>query len=274
MSRLVLVILVIGLQGCTYLLFHPERELLMAPDVIGIEYDDIYIQSSGNVRLHGWRLHTKNEKKGTVLFFHGNAENISTHIGHVYWLTNYGYDVIAVDYRGYGHSTGQPQLEGVIKDIDSTITHVVEHATDDGLGFVVVGQSLGGSLTIAAVAQSKIKNKINAVVVVGAFSDYHKITRQVLGRSWLTWPLQWPLSYTINNDFSPEKYIADISPVPVLIMHGINDNVIPITHADRLFELAMYPKYIEKTMGDHNHIFESRLNRELLVKYLEKFLQK
>lgn len=269
-----LVLLVIGLQGCTYLLFHPERELLMAPDIIGIKYDDIYIQSDNNVKLHGWKLYAKNETKGTVLFFHGNAENISTHIGHVYWLTEYGYDVIAVDYRGYGHSTGQPHLEGMLNDINSAIAHVVEHVTDNGPGVVVVGQSLGGSLAVTAVAQSELKNKINALVVVGAFSDYHKITRQVLERSWLTWLFQWPLSFTINNEFSPEKYIANISPVPVLIMHGINDDVIPVSHADRLFEFALDPKYIEKTMGDHNHIFESRLNRELLVKYLDKFMQK
>ena len=268
MFRLILVLLFTSLQGCTYLLFHPQQTHLIRPDVLGIKYEDIYIDTRDKITLHGWKLYASTEPKGTVLFFHGNAENISTHVGHVYWLTEFGYNVIAVDYRGYGHSDGQPQLAGMIEDIQSALLYV---AKNEKQKLFVLGQSLGGSLVIAAVAQSESRSGVDAVISVGAFSDYHRITRQVLSRTWFTWLFQWPLSFTINNTFSPQNFISKISPVPVLIMHGVDDDVVPVSHADDLYGAAIEPKYIEKVPGDHNHLLDSRDNRALLVKYLEKF---
>ena len=263
--------LLVLLQACSHLLFYPSPAHVLQPDDLGIEYRDIEFNAADGTRLHGWWLYTQAPRQGTVLFFHGNAENISTHIGHVYWLVGYGYDVVAVDYRGYGKSAGTPSLDGSVQDIQATLAYVDGGLATPGEPMFVIGQSIGGSLSVAALAQSELKQRLSGIIIIGSFSDYHKITRQALSGFWLTWPLQWPLSFTVDNSYSPEKFIARLSPVPLLIMHGEYDQVVPVEHGRRLFELAQPPKFLEQVNGDHNHIMKNSRTRELLLEYLQRF---
>ena len=100
------------LGACTSLLFYPQRELVLTPDRVGLAYRDVWFKAADGTRLHGWFLPAgMNVVRGeacTVLFLHGNAENISTHIGNVAWLPGKGYNVFLFDYRGYGRSAGEP----------------------------------------------------------------------------------------------------------------------------------------------------------------------
>lgn len=74
-------------------MFHPTRINYSEPSKLGIETEDIYLPGSDGVVLHGWRLPVVGQSKGSVVFLHGNGENISSHIGGVYWLPQYGYEV-------------------------------------------------------------------------------------------------------------------------------------------------------------------------------------
>lgn len=268
-----LLLVLLGLQSCTSMLFYPMPEYVRTPDSLGIAYDNMDFNSTDGTHLHGWWLHARGKGKGTILFLHGNAQNISTHIGHVYWLVDYGYDVAMIDYRGYGQSGGKVDLAGSIQDIRAAVRYVSDHLRIPDHGLVVMGQSLGASMSVAALAEPDVRRKIRALVVVGGFSDYRRITQHVLSTFWLTWPLQWPLSFTVNNQYSPEDYIGRIAPVPVLIMQGMKDDVIPIANADRLYQAAKQPRYLEKLPGDHNHLFEYGNNKQVLLKYLKKFLE-
>lgn len=268
MVQVAILLGLLALQGCSHMLFYPMPNHVMKPDALGVEYEDIALRSADGTRLHGWWLHAQDAPRGRVIFFHGNGQNISTHILHVYWLTDHGYDVIAVDYRGYGASEGKPGIEGSMQDIRATLRYVNTAVQDDGLPLFVIGQSIGGSLAITALAQSDLKDTLAEVVLIGSFSDYHEITRHALSGFWLTWPLQWPLSFTVDNRYSPKKYIGQLAPLPVTIMHGEQDNVVPVEHARVLFEHAREPKRLHILTGDHNGIMESRANRRILLESL------
>ena len=96
------------------MLFFPIKQHLLDPKERGVDYQDIYIGTESGQQLHGWLLPEADDLKGTVVFFHGNGENISTHVGAVYWLPQHGYRVILIDYRGYGKSSGQATLDNAI----------------------------------------------------------------------------------------------------------------------------------------------------------------
>jgi fermentation-respiration switch protein FrsA (DUF1100 family) len=136
---------------------------------------------------------------------------------------------------------------------------------------VVLGQSLGGTIAITALVRSAYRNRIRALIIEGAFSSYRGIAREKLAGSWLTWPLQWPLSLTIDNQYKPLESIDQISPVPVLIIHGLTDQIVPPHHAEALYAAAREPKELWLVPGaDHiQAMFEADTQRRLLA-YLTK----
>ncbi|MFW2374056.1 MAG: alpha/beta hydrolase [Gammaproteobacteria bacterium] len=271
-KKLLLLGSVFLLQSCTQLLFYPIKPHLMTPDSLGILFDDIYIETEDKLTLHGWFLHAEHEVRAKVLFFHGNGENISTHINLVSWLTKHDYDVIAVDYRGYGQSQGVPDLKGSIDDVDAAVRYTIDELLGEDEKLFVLGHSLGGGLSIAALAQNDYQGRVKALFSISAFSDYRDMTQDALSTSWLTWALQWPLSFTVNNDYSPKKMVSEISPISFVIMHAEDDHIVPAYHADVLFEHAKQPKYMDKTLGDHNRILLWPENKALLLGYLNRFV--
>ncbi len=266
-------ILLLALGACNGAFYQPLPVHLRTPDDIGLQYEDLYVTSSDGVRLHAWWLPGKKPVAGTVLFLHGNAENISTHIGSVYWLPAQGFNVLLLDYRGYGESQGSPTPTGVQIDAESALRFLVEERRENRL--VVFGQSLGGAVAIPAVAQSAYRAHIAALVVESAFSSYRLIAREKLASFWPTWPLQYPLSWFVSDAYSPLKFIARISPIPLLIIHTKEDQVIPVTHAPILFAAAQEPKQlwiIER--AKHIRAFNNPEWRARLVAYLEQVLKK
>ena len=231
---------------------------------------DIYFASADGTQLHGWYLPAKGQAKQTVLFLHGNALNISVQLAAVYWLADYDYDVYIFDYRGYGRSGGEVSLPGAISDIDAAIKYVATNKRVDGK-FIVFGQSLGASMGIYALSHSEIKDDIAAYLSLAAFDDYREITRDFLSRQWYTWPVQWPLSLTVDNRYRPLDYIAEISPIPIYILHGEDDQTIEMKHAKSLFAAAAPPKYFVKLKNGHNTIFQSQDNRLQILHILDKF---
>ncbi len=241
LSLILLPLLFFGQSACSSVFFYPQQELRAAPDRYGIAYQDVYFQTADNLRLHAWLLAAQGEKKGSILFLHGNAENISTHLASVYWLPQEGYQVVLLDYRGYGHSEGVPDLPLILQDIERVIGDL---AAKDPQAIVLFGQSLGGSLAIYAAAYSAHKDRLRAVVADSAFSSYREIARDVLGAFACTWILKWPLSLLVTDAFSPAPAVPLVSPVLLLLIHGEKDKVVPPQHSQQLFALAREPKQL------------------------------
>jgi len=236
---------------------------------LGILHEDIFLEMEDGVKIHGWKLIAADNTRGTILFLHGNGDNVSSHFANAYWLVDEGYDVYLFDYREYGLSEGEVTLDNVMTDTEQMIAYSVSQlAKNEKL--IVIGHSLGGSIAIYVVAHSKYKKNIKTLVTIEAFSDYHDVTQDVLAKSWLLWPLQWPLSYTIDNSYRPLDSVALISPIPLLVIHSKNDEMIDMYHAKKLFEAARQPKSFKLIDSNHNNIFVKPKNRQVLLDYLNQ----
>lgn len=262
-----------SLLGCSNAFFIPYRAHVQTPKHLGLAYEDVYFNASDGTRLHAWWLPAQGQALGTILFLHGNAENISTHIMAVRWLPAKQLNVFLLDYRGYGASEGAPTLAGVQDDVDSALRTLISKPGVDSDRLIVFGQSLGGAIAIHNVAHSSYRRHIRALVVESAFAGYRQIAREKLADFWLTWPFQWPLSWTVSDDYSPADSVDRISPIPFLIIQGDQDPIVPAHHGQRLFELAGEPKQLWMVHGGgHIQAFQSQRYRDRFVVYLTEIL--
>ena len=270
LSGLLLSILL--LNGCASLMFFPDRHNYYVPPKLQCQIDDV-VFPSGDLRLHGWWIPANNQAHGTILFLHGNAQNISAHLASVYWLPEQGFNVFLFDYRGYGQSQGKPDLNGVHQDFQAAMNYLLTREDIDKGKIVVFGQSLGATIAINGLAQNPYRSNVRALVVEGAFASYRRVAREKLNDFWLTWLFQWPLSFTIPDDIRPVDNISKLAPTPLLLVHGKTDTVIPAQHALDLYAAAKEPKDLwlfEDT--PHIHAFVNPHNREKLVEYLKQQL--
>lgn len=257
------------LAGCTQLFFQPYRQHVRTPADIGLAYEDVRLKTADGVALHAWWLPAKGAARGTILFLHGNAENVSTHIGSVYWLPERGFNVLLLDYRGYGASEGTPSMAGAQADIEAAMRYLLDRPGIDRSRIVIFGQSLGGALASYYVAHSPHRAHIRALVVESAPASYRDIAREKAAGFWLTWPLQWPIAWSVSDDYSPVYTMARISPIPLLVIHGERDAIVPLHDGQRLYEAAQEPKELWIVPGGgHIGAFLRPEYRERFVAYL------
>src|SRR3990170_3632976 len=146
--------LALSASGCRSPFFYPTRDHVPVPGLEDIARQDIRFASEDGIPLHGWLLSPRGRvSRGTILFLHGNAENISTHVQSVLWLVREGYTVFAFDYRGYGWSGGEaPDIPGVHRDARAALSHILslDGVSPDRL--VVFGQTLGAAVAVHTAA--------------------------------------------------------------------------------------------------------------------------
>jgi uncharacterized protein len=259
------------LAGCTGTFFQPDRRLAATPADLGLAYESLRLRAADGTELFAWFLPARGEARASVLFLHGNAENISTHFANVAWMPAEGFNVFALDYRGYGGSAGTPSLRGAQLDIEAAMRALLARPDVARGRIVVLGQSLGGALAIHYVAHTAYRDRVCALVADSAFSDYRRIVSEKLAGFALTWPLQWLPAITVDNDYSPERAAGAVSPVPLLLIHGEADAIVPAQHAQRLFERAAEPKALWLVPGaGHIQSLRDAEVRRRLTDYLAR----
>jgi len=271
---LFLLCIIFSIPSCTGMLFQPDDYQYTNLEKNNVQFEDIYYTTTGNLKLHGWFLPSRQDYTlGTILFLHGNAQNISAHINSVFWLPYSGFNIFLFDYQGYGKSEGKPSLSGLQQDFHASLNWLMENPTIDNQKIIIFGQSLGAAIALHALTESKYKNSIRGIVAESSFTRYRTIVRNYLSSFWLTWPLQWPLSLTIADEFPPVDAIPNISPVPVLIIHSNADEIIPFAHGAALYQAAKEPKFFwQLDHFKHIEILSSEDNRKILVHHLKSML--
>ena len=137
---------------------------------------------------------------------------------------------------------------------------------------IIFGQSLGGALAIHYAAHSAYRANLRAVVIDSAFYDYRQIAREKLATSSITWLFQWLPWLIIDNDYSPATSVAKLSPLPLLLIHGDQDEVVPPHHTQQLFERAGEPKERWVVPGaGHTQSLNSEAVRKKLIEYLLRY---
>lgn len=206
----------------------------MTPDFVGLPYRDVAIQSESDIQLHGWWLEAELPARGVVYFLHGNGGNISTNLNDVFWLAKRGYHVFMLDYRGYGFSTGAASVAGLVADVQAGWHWLIEQQVISGLPVYVIGQSLGASVAGSALAALESSVTPHAIVLDSGFASYASIARDAAARSWITWPLQWPVAWSMPDGYDLQDAVAVLARRPLLIMHSRDDRVVPFKNAKQL----------------------------------------
>jgi len=238
--------LALSALGCGSPFFYPTRDHVPVPGLENTARQDVRFASEDGIPLHGWLLSPRDRvSRGTILFLHGNAKNISTHVQSVLWLVREGYTVLAFDYRGYGMSGGDaPDIPGVHRDARAALSYILSLPGVSQDRLVVFGQSLGAAVAVHTVATASPSRRPRALILDSPFAGYRRIVRDKLASLIVTWPIAWPASRFFDDEYSPERWIGKVAPVPVIVIHGTADRVVPYSHGKMLYDLASDPKGI------------------------------
>lgn len=266
------------ITSCSSLFYQGSKDSFFILDPARVYFEEIKINTPDGEVLHGWyfpaQTQTPDQKKdkllpsrGLIVQFHGNAENLTSHFLSYIWVINQGYDFLAFDYRGYGQSTGKPSQAGLYQD---ALT-ILDWATQRSPRVIAIGQSLGGAVLARAFPDFKNREKVKGVAIDSSFYSYQAIAKDALSRSWITWPFQWLGVVWISDQYSPEEYYPKISPTPLLVIHGTDDQAIPYRFGEKIFELAANPKnFIKVEGGRHTDAMsEARHGKKYQIQFME-----
>jgi hypothetical protein len=237
---------ILVLNGLMYLqqprmIFFPSRALAATPTDWGLDYQDVALQASDGVELHGWWIPHDGADK-TVLFLHGNAGNISHRGESITIFHRLGVNVFIPDYRGYGKSSGAPSEAGLYRDAAAAWQYLTVVRGIAPADIVIFGRSLGGA--VAARLASEVP--AGGVILESTFSsarDFAHMVFPVLSRLVVQ-----------RFEFDAARAAAGIT-APLLVLHSADDEVVPIELGRRLYAAAAPPKRFVTLRGDHNSGF-------------------
>lgn len=264
------------LTGCNSLFYAPSKKVYYPPAQQGILHLPFEVKSKDGTAITGWFIPAKKniELKGTVIQFHGNAENMTSHYMSLVWLTYRGYNLVTFDYRGYGASQGSPDREGIRYDAHAVIDKVFSMKKEDtGPKVILHGQSLGGIIAMDSLIHYDKQSQISCLVAESTFASYQTMAADVLSRFWLTWPLQWLGYVLVTDSYAPDEKIGRIAPVPVFVFHGDKDETVPLKMGYEIFRQAAPPKRkFVVTDGGHLNLYhiDRGVNREVLLSFYDK----
>jgi fermentation-respiration switch protein FrsA (DUF1100 family) len=242
------------------MVFYPEigREIVATPAQSGLPYEDVQLKTADGISLHGWFIPAAQER-GTVLFLHGNAGNISHRLDSIRMFHRLGYSTLIFDFRGYGNSGGKPGEEGTYRDAEAAWRYLAEQRHIPPCRIVLFGESMGGAIA----AQLAGLKKPAALVIASGFTSVPDLAQQL-------YPYL-PARWLARIRYDTQGYLRTVT-VPVLIAHSPQDDIVPYSHGQALFAAANPPKQFLELAGGHNDGFI--FMREAWVRVLGDFLDK
>lgn len=268
LAGLVLVYVAFGvmlylLQGSMVFLANlPGRTLDATPGNIDLAYEDVQIDTADGERLHGWYVPAANAR-GVLLFFHGNAGNISHRLESILIFNRLGLDVLIVDYRGYGRSSGKPSEQGTYLDARAAWDFLVGQKQLPSAKIVVFGRSLGGAVGAQLAAGLAAGQQPAAVIIESSFTSGADMARRL-------YPI-YPARLLTRLEYPVIDYVRSLH-CPVLVVHSRDDEIIPFAMGQEIYAAAPQPKDFIELRGDHNAGFW--ISRESYTAGLEVFLGK
>ncbi|MCC7290791.1 MAG: alpha/beta hydrolase [Phycisphaerales bacterium] len=226
------------IAGCqSRLVYHPLREMETTPREAGLAYEDVRLTTSDGVRLAAWYVPC-GAARGSVIFCHGNAGNISHRLREIVAWRQLGFHVLVFDYRGFGQSEGLPTEAGTYLDAQAAWQFMTEVKGESPSRIVLAGRSLGGAVAIELAS----RHLPGALVVESTFTSLPDVGQRVY------WYL--PVRLLMSYRYDSIRKVGAIR-CPKLFLHGTEDQLIPISMARRLFDAACPPSRFIETPGDH-----------------------
>ncbi|MFV8259430.1 alpha/beta hydrolase [Bdellovibrio bacteriovorus] len=261
------------LAGCQSFFYYPMKEKLFDPARIKLNPEDVYLTTSTGEKVHGWYFASAQaDNKGTMLFFHGNAENLTSHFLMFQWLPSQGYNYFIFDYPGYGQSSGYPTPENTVAAGVAAAEWL--HQKKDSRPLIVYGHSLGGIIALKTAEEVKGRIPLRNVVIEASFDSYQGMAKGVMNRHWFTWILQPLSSVVVSDEYAPQS-LASLSPIPLLFITGTADKAVEPRFTENMYQNAAEPKELWLIPdGRHGNLYEIRNGelRDRFLSYLSKTL--
>jgi fermentation-respiration switch protein FrsA (DUF1100 family) len=223
----------------------PGRALTATPGDIGLEYEDVSLTTGDNERLHGWYV-PATDKRGVVLFFHGNAGNISHRLDSISIFHQLGLDTLIIDYRGYGQSTGKTSEQGTYLDAQAAWNYLVDERRIPADRIIIFGRSLGGAIGAWLGARPEMKNGLAAVIIESSFTSGVDMARRL-------YPFL-PVRLITRLRYPVAEYASRLE-CPVLVVHSRDDEIIPFEMGQSIYSAVEQRKSFLELRGDHNNGF-------------------
>lgn len=242
------------------LIYYPDPVLTTTPEAIGLAYQDVHLRSADGVGLHGWYL-PHPEARGSLLFFHGNAGNISHRLETLRLLHGLGLAVLIIDYRGYGLSDGEPSEQGTYQDAEAAWQWLVGQRGESPGRLVMFGRSLGGGIA----SWLATRHPPGALLLESTFTSIPDMATEL----YPFLPVRWLSRF----QYATLDRIETINS-PLWIAHSPDDEVIPYRQGRTLYNAADEPKQFFQLRGGHNDGFlrSGPAYRQSLQQFLDRWL--
>lgn len=237
------------------LVFFPDRAMAGDPGHIGLEFEEVWLQSGGR-RIHGWFVPAA-AQRATLLFFHGNAGNISHRMDSIRLFNQLRLSVFIFDYQGYGRSGGKAGESATYRDARAAWDYLTLERGLRPEEIVLFGRSLGGAV---AIELATVTDPM-ALIVESCFTSAVDMGAKVY--PWL------PIRLVRRIRYNSLRRVGDID-VPKLFIHSIEDEVVPFGMGKRLYGRAQRPKQFLKIRGGHQDGFlvSGKLYADTIAEFL------
>ncbi|MBU1395375.1 MAG: alpha/beta hydrolase [Gammaproteobacteria bacterium] len=235
----------------------PSRQVTATPADIGLAFDAVRLGTADGETLAGWYIPAP-AARGTLLYLHGNGGNIGHRLVQIEVFHRLGLNILIVDYRGYGASSGKPGEEGTYQDALAGWDYLTrkKHQRPDRI--VLFGESLGGSIAAWLAARQTPAG----LVIYASFTSVTELA-QVL------YPM-FPASRLARYRYDTRAALQRVS-CPLLILHSPEDEIIPFSHGQALLAAAHAPKRLVELRGGHNDAL--LLSREIYAQEVGAFIR-
>ena len=238
------------------LLYHPN-ENNYSGDNLTVKVEKVKVQTSDNLKLNGW-FHKKNlSDYKTIIYFHGNAGTLDNRIHKLNHFKDIDVNFLIIAWRGFSGNEGKPTEDGLYIDGKSAVNWVLEQGIKEE-NIVLYGESLGTGITLE-IAQNK---NFAGVILETPFTSMVDAAKNF-------YPYI-PVNLLLKDRYENEKKVRSIN-IPIMIMHGEKDTIVPFSMGKKIFEIANEPKYSYFTKYD-NHMMEYDENLVLTLKSFLKSL--
>lgn len=240
---LIISVVMLLLTSCDHHFYKPLTGEFYHPSEFNLASEAVFFKTTDGETLHGWFIPSgKQPARGTVVHLHGNSANMTNYLFYVAFLADAGYHLLMFDYRGFGKSTGEPTAEGLLLDAGAAIAYVKSRKEVDADKIIIYGQSLGGAVAISLAGSTDITG-IAAIIAEAPFASHEQLAKKKMENiAVLKWINGVAARLLIDDRYAPIRFVENISPTPLLIIHGTADRVVPFSDGEQLFRKALPPK--------------------------------
>lgn len=246
---------VLILGGCgtrieTAFIYFPSREIFLTPAALGVPFEEVRFRAADGVHLHGWFVPAREEEGGTppgpaptLVWFHGNGGNLSHRVENIALLReSLRAHIFIFDYRGYGLSEGSPSEDGTYRDAEGAVRYVLSRRDVAGDRVVLFGRSIGASVAV----EEALRRPPAGLILESPFTSIAEMARH---------HYLLPLGPLLKTRYDTLAKIGKVR-VPLLILHGDRDHIVPLRMGRTVFEAAPEPKdfYVIRGAG-HNDTY-------------------